>query len=176
MMFLRSTFNLEKVYGILTRYSDWFVCEVFGFDSFAGWLCDPQLVSIFPMCCFLSISLLQSPPPSRRLWSQNFFYLRYCFSFFFFFFFFFCTPKMCAPPTVSIPLKSHGNLILECSGIFDPKEMGWSPTGANQQHSRSRKINENFYSLQVHGKSTDRNFLLVQLFFFAVISPVFFFW
>ena len=26
MMFLRSTFNLEKVYGILTRYSDWFVC------------------------------------------------------------------------------------------------------------------------------------------------------
>ena len=43
------------------------------------------------------------------------------------------------------------------------------------QHSRSRKINENFYSLQVHGKSTDRNFLLVQLFFFAVISPVFFF-
>ena len=48
MMFLKSTYNIQRVFGILTRYSDWYVC----------WLEDTPSPA--------SSSSPSSPPPMRR--------------------------------------------------------------------------------------------------------------
>ena len=61
MMFLRSTFNLEKVYGILTRYSDWFVC----------WLDSPLSLSSSSSSSLSSCSSSSLPSTLSPRWFKD---------------------------------------------------------------------------------------------------------